>query len=138
MTKKERIKYQDWVTSYRKSLTAHFMSRCNHRLNWTPTHQDVKNIHSTLQYKVPDNCICEINEEEQKKLNVRSINGRRWYCIKYMNLLMESRINFWVCYDTKVKNVITALPFDELPNVAGCVEDEILVEFNKGFEEKQL
>lgn len=138
MTKKDRVKYQDWVTSYRRTLTNHFRKRCKMRLDWSPSKVDIDLISDFFKGKSPTPPeglppYCVTNPEKEALITVRSIQGRKWYFLVFTSPEDHVSRPFWVLFDKKVKNVVTVLPEDVTPNDMGSCWDDLEREFTRSF-----
>lgn len=130
MTKKQKINYDNWLSSYRVSLIRHFSKRCRERLDWDVTEADVTALNKYFQGMAVDNYRIYVDKQKTDSLEVKSTNSRRWYYLIFESAYVYKE--FWLCFNKQVKCVTTAYHRDRPPTITKLVVpvDE---EFELGF-----
>jgi hypothetical protein len=114
MTKKQKIRYQQWLAEYRRSLMIHFSKRIHSRVGPRLYEADYFAIckHFSLGVDVPNFAIEKLAQRDQMYYTRKK---RVWYKVHITAYRENAEYTCWILYDTEYKQLVTALEGDADP-----------------------
>ena len=113
MTKKEKIKRENWLRGYRDSTKKHFKKRFFDRVGFEVTEELYRNLTDFFKKKPVTDAV--ITSKDTRSSTIKGSNTRRkWYLIQYKSQDLD--FSFWCLWDKSSQVIITALNKEDEPN----------------------
>lgn len=131
MTKKDKIKHEQWVQSYRETAKKHFLKRFYERMSFDLPLEAFNNITRILKGFNPEGCSLKIHDKKSsfmRKVHVK----RRWILVTYIDSLVS--FTAWILWDRDNKLLITILdentePSSEPIHLGDVITNEFYAQF---------
>ena len=132
MNYKNSRKYQNWITSYRKSAKIHFIKRYKERIGYDLSENTYDILNSALRHNDYEWLTMYNLRDSQKTYHMNSSHTKVWYKLTLLDSVYTKH-DVWVLYDPRHKTLVTVLPGDVDPLVREYENEAI--RFTKQFEE---
>lgn len=132
MNYKNSRKYQNWITSYRKSAKIHFLNRFRERIGFTLPENTYDTLNTAFRHNNYDMLFMYKVRDSKKTYHMNGSHTKVWHRVTVLDTAYQEH-DVWVLYDPHNKTMVTVLPGNVNPLVREY-EDET-IRFTKQFEE---